>query len=200
MHILISLLTVYAVWRKVVWMNWKDYHTTMLYIYVGNLLYQFFTVNHYLWRINPDYFTNYVYTEMLYTFVIFPGTVLLFLASYPRKLHLKALHYLKWIAIYVGIEWIIGVEMGYISYQYGWNLAWSAIFDCTMFPMLRLHHKSPIMAYVLSAFSRCSGSTYSMFLSIYPQNKGNVEITSLFRNHFCMMFLLKRKKFTHFNL
>lgn len=137
------------VWRFGNWSHWKDYHATMLYFSIGNLTYNFLIQTHFLWRFKPDFLTNYLFTEMLYTFIVFPATVLLFIGNYPQEKRKVLFHYSKWILIYVGFE-LLFVRTGHIQYQFGWSLGWSFLFDCIMFPMLRLHFKYPALAYLLS--------------------------------------------------
>ncbi|GAA4706944.1 CBO0543 family protein [Brevibacillus fulvus] len=147
MHVLIGLYVIF--WRWGDWRNWARYHPTMLYYAAGNLLYQYLTANHYLWRLLPDRFLNHTLTELLYTFLIFPGTALLFLGNFPASRGGKWRHYVRWYLLYVGMESVF-VLTHHIDYQYGWNLLWSALFDLIMFPMLHLHHKRPLVAYGLS--------------------------------------------------
>ena len=52
---------------------------TMMYFALGNLLYNFLTASYFLWRLDADFFSNHTLTEMLYTFIVFPGTALLYL-------------------------------------------------------------------------------------------------------------------------
>ncbi|WP_246942063.1 CBO0543 family protein [Bacillus pinisoli] len=151
MHIAIAFFIIFAVWKWGDWRNWQKYHTVMLYFAVGNLTYNFLTASYFLWRLDSDLITNHTLTEMLYTFITFPGSALLFICNYPEnKGRGKVLlHYVYWILIYGVIEWIM-TKTGYIKYQYGWSLAWSIGFDTFMFPMLRLFYKRPLIAYLLS--------------------------------------------------
>lgn len=152
MHVLLSLIAILFVWFKGVWKDWQQYHTTMLYIVMMDLLYKFLTANHYLWRMKSDFPSNYTFTEILHTFIILPATTLLFLSNYPKKLIKQIAHNVTYIVIYIGMEWIIGVKMQLIEYQHGWNIGWSILFVCMMFPMLRFHYKKPLLAYSLSFF------------------------------------------------
>lgn len=150
MHSALAAATIIIlVWRGD-WRDWRKYHPTMLYFALGNLLYNFLTANHFLWRLDADFLSNHTLTEMLYTFCVFPITALIFLTHYPTTdAKAKLIHYLRWIFLYVGMEYIFWM-FGRIQYQYGWNLMWSAIFDITMFPMLRLHSRKPMLAYAIS--------------------------------------------------
>jgi hypothetical protein len=153
MHITMAFFCIIAVWRMGVWRNWEKYHTTMMYFALGNLLYNFLTANHFLWRFNSEHLANHTMVEMLYTFIVFPATALIFLSHYPegKSLIRKGKHYLYWIFLYGGFEYIY-VLTNRIEYQFGWNLGWSIFFDFTMFPMLRLFYKKPLIAYVISFF------------------------------------------------
>ncbi|MFC5653707.1 CBO0543 family protein [Paenibacillus solisilvae] len=149
MHLTLALITILAAWKYADWKNWQQYHSTMMYFALGNLLYNFLTANHFLWKLKPDFLPNHSLTEMVYTFIIFPATVLLFLSTYPKRDKKLIGHYLKWIGIYVGVEWFF-MMTGRIIYQYGWSLYWSIIFDILMFPMLRLFYKRTLLAYAIS--------------------------------------------------
>lgn len=149
MHIAIALWSVLASWRSWNWNNFHEFHTTILYMSLTNLFYLFLTVGYPLWIIQPDAGLPLSLTNSLYTFIIFPCTVILYLSRYPKSAKWQIFHNIKWIIIYIGVEWI-GSIFDRISYDHEWNLAWSFLFVIVMFPMLRLHYKKPIMAYLLS--------------------------------------------------
>ncbi|WP_102346614.1 CBO0543 family protein [Bacillus sp. Marseille-P3661] len=151
MHLLLSIIMIVIVWKAGNWRNWQKYHTVMLYFALGNLLYNFLTANHFLWRLDADFISTHTLTEMLYTFIVFPATALLFIGNYPEDKGIGRvfLHYVWYIGWYAGIEWIF-VKTGHIEYQYGWSYSWSVFFDCFMFPMLRLFYKKPLIAYMVT--------------------------------------------------
>ncbi|MCT2535756.1 hypothetical protein NC661_07490 [Aquibacillus koreensis] len=149
MHVVITLFVIFSVWRWGDWRNWKKYHTVMLYFAIGNLTYNFLTASYFLWRLDSDFLSNHTLTEMLYTFIVFPGCALLFVGNYPTGKVKVLRHYVWWITIFVAIEWIMSLT-SHIDYQYGWSLAWSAGFDIFMFPMLWLFYKRPLIAYIIS--------------------------------------------------
>ncbi|MFC5449630.1 CBO0543 family protein [Paenibacillus aestuarii] len=151
MHFALAVFIVIVVWARGVWREWSTFHHTMMFFALGNVTYNFITANYFLWKMKPDIFPNHSITELVYTFVIFPATALLFLAKYPVTPKKIVLHNLIWIAIYAGFELLFFV-CGRMVYQHGWNLWWSIIFDITMFPILRLHFKRPLMAYTISVF------------------------------------------------
>jgi hypothetical protein len=151
MHVFLSFFIILVIWKWGDWRNWKKYHTVMLYFALGNLLYNFLTANHFLWRLEADFISNHTLTEILYTFIVFPGTALLFIGNYPEGRGLKKVigHFALYIGWYIGVEWIFS-QTGHIQYQHGWSYWWSVAFDFLMFPMLRLFYKHPLLAYILS--------------------------------------------------
>ncbi|QGQ95519.1 hypothetical protein EHS13_11830 [Paenibacillus psychroresistens] len=150
MHLLITLCTVFAVWRWADWKNWQKYHTTMLYIVVGGLLYEYLTKGFVLWVFHPDFLYNQRITIIIYAIFTMPLSVLLFLSNYPPTNKLKQLKYLlKWIFIYSIAELALQI-LGKITYENNWTYWYSVLFDVMMFPMLRLHYVKPLRAYFLS--------------------------------------------------
>ena len=152
MHHILALISILAVWYRGDYWNWKVYYSTMQYIAIGNLTYTFLCASHWLWRLSPDTkWFNHSLLEMGYTFITFPLTALMFLSRYPEGQGKWRVfrHYAFWVGLYVVVE-IILLLQGSILYKYGWNLLWSAAFDCIMFPFLRLHYKKPLLTLVIS--------------------------------------------------
>ncbi|MCP8967344.1 CBO0543 family protein [Ectobacillus ponti] len=151
MHLLLGIITIIYVWIRKDYVRWRQFLPTMQYIAIGNLTYNFLCTRYLLWQLRPDFLTNHSTTELIYTFITFPGTALMFLVRYPFQgsLRRRGLYIGFWIAVYAVIELIL-VMRGNIIYSYGWNLGWSVAFDAVMFMMLALHHKRPLLAYVLS--------------------------------------------------
>jgi hypothetical protein len=153
MHLILALVSVIAVWYRGDYRNWRKYYTTMQFIAIGNLTYNFLCASHWLWRLSPDAIKwfNHTLLEMSYTFITFPATALMFLSRYPEGQGKWRIfrHYAFWIVLYVAAE-IILLFKDSILYKYGWSLLWSAAFDCIMFPFLRLHHKRPLLTILIS--------------------------------------------------
>lgn len=131
--------SIFAVFYWGDWKNWQRYYPTILYMITGNLLYNFLKGEHHLWKFEANLFLNHMTIDLLYTFVVFPCSVILFLTHCPDRHREQFLHFLKWIFIYAAIEWS-GYRLGYISYYHGWNFLWSLFLVCIIFPMLKLHH------------------------------------------------------------
>lgn len=152
MHLTIALFVIAVAWKWGNWRQWQRYHTVMLYMAVCNLTYSLLCSRHYLWKMVPDGWTGDKLTEIVYTFVTFPGTVLLFLTHYPdaRRWHGQLLYLVKWVLVYAIFELVL-LCTDKIDYRYGWSIGWSVLFDCIMFPMLRLFYVRPLIAYAISA-------------------------------------------------
>ncbi|MFD2046534.1 CBO0543 family protein [Ornithinibacillus salinisoli] len=152
MHILLAIISIIAVWVRKDYFQWKKFYTTMQFIALGNLTYNFLCASHWLWQLTPDItWFNHSILEMTYTLITFPLTALMFLSRYPDGQGKKKIfmHYLFWIGLYVGVEIVLMLQ-GSIIYKYGWSLGWSALFDCIMFPFLRLHYKKPLFTLIIS--------------------------------------------------
>lgn len=149
MHIAITIWAIIASWRRWDQEHFHKCHTTILYMSLLNLLYAFLTSGYTLWEIQPDLGLPSPIVSMLYTFIIFPCTVILYLSRYPKSVKSQVIHNIKWITIYMGVEWL-GSLFSRIIYDHGWDLGWSFLFVLIMFPMLRLHYKKPLLAYLLS--------------------------------------------------
>ena len=151
MHVATAVFIVLITYYIGDWRNWKKYHTTIIFIAFGNLLYNFLTANYFLWRFNADFISNHTLTEILYSIIVFPATVILFLGKFPEvNFKAKVIHILTWVTIYTGWEAFFTFT-DRIHYQFGWSLGWSAAFNCVMFPLLRLHQSRPLLTYLLSA-------------------------------------------------
>jgi hypothetical protein len=149
MHLIITIWIIVAVWYFGERKQFPKTHATMLYMSGMNLLYLVLTAEYPLWRIQPEFGIPNALIVILYSFVIFPATIFLFLSRFPQTRIQKILHICKWIFIYFIVEWI-GSLFGRITYQHGWHLGWSFLFLLVMFPMLVFHSRKPIWAYAVS--------------------------------------------------
>lgn len=150
MHVLTAVVVAFAVWRFGDWKGWQKYHSTMLYFIFGNVMYLFLTAGYSLWSLKADFASNYIFTELLYMFIVLPGTALLYLSKMPVSTKGRIKHIIKWIVLYAAIEGVYAYATDSIQYDNGWHLGWSLLFDCVMFPMLLLHYKKPLLSYLIS--------------------------------------------------
>jgi hypothetical protein len=146
MYLATVLFAIFSAWKWGDWKNWLKYHSTMMYMAMGNLLYDFLYYDHWLWLIKQHFMGNYVIADALMTFIILPITCLIFLTDYPDTIKGQIFRIIKFITIYFLFE--VGYYIhGIIVYNYGWNIWWSLAWDFMMFPMLALHYKKPLVAY-----------------------------------------------------
>jgi hypothetical protein len=130
------------------WKNWRKYYPTMLFFGMGDLIYKVVFFDKPLWMFQVDFFVQSL-NELLIIFTIFFSTVLIFLSKLPKNLPQKTIYILIWIAIYIGIEFFT-TSIGMSKNYNGWSIWWSLLFDIVMFPLLIVHYKNPIAAWVIS--------------------------------------------------
>ncbi|KUP07050.1 hypothetical protein Q75_05840 [Bacillus coahuilensis p1.1.43] len=135
--------------RKGNWRNWREYLPTMYYFSFFNLFYQYitFTIDR-VWELKKLFVSMFV-TDVLYTFLVYPAVVVMFLGNYSDNRRVQFYHYAKYITVSMSIE-TLAAKLHYIEYFNGWTIWWTLFFYCTMFPLLRLHHVYPLRALVIS--------------------------------------------------
>jgi hypothetical protein len=138
-----------AAWRWGDWRRWRLYYPTMLFAATVNLAAAYISYHHPLWDFNADAFVGSETTvEMLNSLFALPVTVFAYLSRYPAAGPLRQARYiLVWVALFAAVE-SLDTYLGGICYFNGWSLAHSIVFDCVMFPILRLHHLRPLAAWL----------------------------------------------------
>jgi hypothetical protein len=130
------------------WKNWRKYYPTMLFFGMGDLIYLAIFHHKPLWRFETNLLTPPV-NELFVIFTIFFFNTLLFLSKHHKTLLSKVLHIVLWIAIYMALE-VFTLLIGMIKYYNGWNLWWSLLHNSIQFPLVMLHHRNPILAWVIA--------------------------------------------------
>ncbi len=148
-QILGLLMWIFAAWRWADWRNWEQYHTTILYKIALALLYDVLTYNYPLWEYSDFLVPTHTINGLTITFIGFTCTVLLFLSNFPSSKVKQIFYFAFWVLLNSAIELFYHL-IGLFNYYHGWNFWWSVFFNCIMFPMLILHHRKPLLAYVLS--------------------------------------------------
>jgi hypothetical protein len=150
MHIIAAFLFIFAVWRWGDWRNWQKYHATMLYMITFSLLGDFLTYNYSLWIFSDFFLPTHSLNSIVVTFICFPATVLIYLSRFPFQATVlkKVLYISAWVFLYVAIEYFF-IVIDLFHYDNGWHLGWSVLIDVVLFPMLLLHYRKPIVAYLL---------------------------------------------------
>lgn len=152
MHLLTAFVILAFTYYYGDWRNWKKYHATMLFVATMNLVYLLITSEYYLWLFTSDLLNNQNLTTLIYTFVVLPSTTLLLLSNFPVKLSKQLQRILIWIVIYSIWEAFFLLPFNLITYDNGWNLTYSILFDLIMFPIIVIHYKRPLVAYLITFF------------------------------------------------
>lgn len=147
-YLILTVVSFLLAWRWGDWTNWKTYYPTVLFVVLANLIACLLTYNYPLWRLESPLLKTSG-SDLIFSLAVFPPAILLFLCRFPDNLPKQIIHIMGWAASFVILEWI-AYRTGFMSYQHGWNLWWSAAFDCIMFPIIWLHFKSPGMAWAVS--------------------------------------------------
>lgn len=152
-QIIFMLMVVIASWKFGDWRNWKLYYPTILFVLVVNFVYNLISYNFPLWQYESPLLKT-TGSDLLLNLVAFPAVIILYL-TYFNKVLLRQnkyipLYVLSWVAFYTLTEWF-SCKLNFFSYHNGWNIWWSLLFNCIMFPMIWLHHKRPLgaIAFVL---------------------------------------------------
>ncbi|MDQ0201884.1 CBO0543 family protein [Neobacillus ginsengisoli] len=149
-NILVTVIDVFVAWRWGDWRNWTKYQATILYTIVFDLLYNFLTYNHSLWKYEPTtLFPNHTTMSLLVMFVAYPSVLLVYLGRYPFGWIKQILWIGFWVFLWSALEFV-SLSLGQFSYYNGWNFMWSVLFDITFFSMARLHYKKPLLCFALS--------------------------------------------------
>lgn len=148
-YALFGVLGIAACWKWGDWRHWKFYYPTILYTYIGNLVYDILTYNRQLWAFG-SFVNRYPALDLAMMAVIYPSTVILFLCHYPETAFSRVRYIAAWAILYTAVEVAAFFSGGFI-YMNGWNVLYSLAFNVIMFPLTRLHFKRPLLAWPISA-------------------------------------------------
>lgn len=142
------LLILCAATKK--WKHWKEYYSTILYLYIGDLTCTLLLFKKPLWLIDHVLF-KYLILYVSITAWLYTGTVILFLSYYPfaKPMQKRLSYFSLWVALYTVTE-LIAYLTGDFLYFHGWNIFISLLFNVTMFCLVRLHYKKPLLAWPIS--------------------------------------------------
>ncbi|WP_445491713.1 CBO0543 family protein [Niallia sp. 03133] len=149
MYILINVLYIIAgvIWGD--WRNWKKYYPTILFFMMGDFLYNFLLYNKTMWLFHDLILPNHTMITLLAMTISYTATVLIYLGNFPTGWIKRALWFLLWLVIFIVIEYS-NCKFGFITYHNGWNMGWSVIFTGIIFFILPIHHKNPLLAWLLA--------------------------------------------------
>lgn len=144
-YALLAIIGNVVCWRLKYWKNWKEYYPTILFVYVGNLIYDVLTHSRPLWSFGNLIF-KYPILDLMVMALLYPATVILYLSHYPSGFYKQVLYVLMWSAIFDVSELVAWCTNGF-DYYNGWTIIYSIIFNLIMFPVIRLHHKKPLFVW-----------------------------------------------------
>ncbi|MGG3561175.1 hypothetical protein ABES03_06185 [Neobacillus rhizosphaerae] len=131
------------------WRNVKKYYATILYFLFCDVLYYYLSYNHRLWSITPTPPLTSEFVALVGEFIVFTGTIFLFLGRYPSNQFFSIRWTSLWVILYTTNEWVL-LKTGTFVYEHGWTIVHSLLFNIFMFIFLRLHDQRPILTMILS--------------------------------------------------
>ena len=153
LSIAVPILHLVAAWRLADWKKWRKYYPTMLFAIVVDFFSTIISYRYSLWHFHARLFIpNHTITDFLIALVLLPSIVLIYLSRYPyeSRLLVQAGYMALWAVIESLSEWCFFLT-GMITYDHGWNFAWSVLLWTIMFPILRLHDYRPWLAFLVCA-------------------------------------------------
>ena len=128
------------------------YYSTILFFVLSNVACILLIYNHPLWLYAPK-IINSTFSDLLICITVYPSTVMLFIPNFPKKITKIITHISFYVAIYTIAE-LVAVKLGYFTYYNGLNIWYSLIFNFILFPILMLHHKKPLYAWIFALISQ----------------------------------------------
>ncbi|VBB05637.1 Hypothetical protein LUCI_0847 [Lucifera butyrica] len=141
-----------SAWKWGDWENQEKYYPTILFTMTVDLSVSFLVYRHSLWNYPPDALVKtQTVAEFINCFFILTATTFTYLSKFPAGNRLYQIAYMVlWISIYSGLEWIDSQVIKGIYYTNGWSWSSTALFDCIMFSILRLHYLKPFWAWIIT--------------------------------------------------
>ncbi|MFC5650193.1 CBO0543 family protein [Paenibacillus solisilvae] len=126
MHTTLGILCVFAACRWGDWRNWRLYYSTILFMIIMDLIYNFLTYRFSMWEFEISFddrlFPNHTMISFVLDFICFPATILIYLGNYPSKKSRQFLYIAFWIGLYSLIEYISLIGWKGISQEKGTSL------------------------------------------------------------------------------
>jgi hypothetical protein len=146
--ILLALISILLCYKLGDWRNWKKYYPTTLFFILSNAVCIDLTCNHPLWLYKPTVI-NETFTDLFISITAYPSTVMMFIPHFPKEKIKILLHISLYAAVYTAAEFM-AVKLGSFTYHNGWNIWCTVIFNFLLFPILMLHYKKPLCAWLIA--------------------------------------------------
>ncbi len=144
------------------WRRWGDFYSTILYVIIGDLAYQFVFRNYKLWTYTG--LLGHTYTSLIITFIVFPPAIILYLTHFPSGFFKQALYVVAWAIVNTLIELASCITNG-LLYEHNWCLLWSFVLFGIAFILIRLHYKKPLLVWPISL---ACGAACSIIFGLPP--------------------------------
>ena len=150
-HIMLILSVIFLTIFNQSWREIPKYYKNMAFVSSFNIIYYFLCKRHLVWEFIPAGI-NWMLIRVVHTLFVSPLLVLVFLSKMPTTLSKQFVHFIKWILICTGIEYLIHKKR-LILYAHGWNILWSGILFGKMFLYSHLFTNRPLLTLCLSMCS-----------------------------------------------
>ena len=156
--ILIGVIFIGACHKWGDWRNWELYYSTIIFYILAVFLCEVLMEDKPLWLIKGSFWQDFTANCFL-AGVIFPCIIIMFLTNYPKNI-IKQICYILSIVMGLSlIEYVTYIRKGIFFYN-GWNIGWSILLYMGMLPLLRIHFKKPLLAWLILVVLVISGIFY----------------------------------------
>lgn len=151
MIVAFGIISLLIGWKFGDWRNLEKYYPTILFLVIGDLLYNILMYNDPTWSYNRNWILpNHILVNLWIMITVYPATVIIYLFFFPNKKIKRIFYIFVWVILYILLE-LLGLHIfGLIDHFNGWNMWWSFLLDIILFVMLFIHHKRPLLAWGLS--------------------------------------------------
>lgn len=156
--IVMSLVCIGLCYKWGKWKNWKIYYSTILFYIIGMLTAEIITDDKPLWLIKYSFWNNTL-ADYFIGYFIFPCIIILFLSNFPKHKIRQIAYIFIFVFVLSSVEYVAHIRKA-ISYHNGWTFVWSILLYIGMFPLLQLHYKKPLLAWLIFFTMVMIGSFY----------------------------------------
>ena len=147
LKILIAVLFAAACWKWGAWKRWREFYPTILFVIIGDLIYNFIFYNFPLWEYNK--LINHTISDLFFAFFVYPSVVIVFLTRLPSGFWKQAFYVLLWSLAYMALEYV-SLLLGGIEYANGWTILWSLGLYLLGFTLIRVHWRHPFIVWPIA--------------------------------------------------
>lgn len=157
-HLIISILSFIVASKYGDWKNWEKYYSTILYLIIGDLIYNVIFVNVKPLWMHKSYLMGHTLTNLLLWMpIIYTSIVLLYIPHFPKVFIRQIFYVLAWLLSLILLEVVLRYFKS-IEYYNNWNIIWSSVHWLYLILFLKVHYHKPFLAWILS-FAICAVMT-----------------------------------------